>query len=54
MPAQLFEIVCALCTCRFTCVELKEDELLCEICGHSLDDDHSGSIIIVEQEAATP
>jgi hypothetical protein len=54
MAQELFEIVCALCSCRFTCERLNEDDLLCQFCGHSLDDDHAGDVVIVEQEAATP
>ena len=45
MPEQLFQIVCALCSCHFVCAKLEDDELLCELCGHSLDDDHAGSLI---------
>ncbi len=40
MPQHPFEIVCALCSCHFSAAELKEDDILCEMCGHSLDDDH--------------
>ena len=40
MIMDLVEIVCALCACHFRSDELKEDEILCEYCGHSLDDDH--------------
>ena len=52
MAEPILEIVCALCSCHFSSAQLKEDEILCEICGHSLDDDHAG--IGVEQEATTP
>jgi len=36
-----FDIVCGLCTCHFSSVELDDDALLCEACGHSLHDDHA-------------
>jgi hypothetical protein len=36
-----FVIVCGLCTCHFSSVELDDDALLCEACGHSLHDDHA-------------
>ncbi len=51
MAEPTLEIVCALCPCHFSSAQLKEDEILCEICGHSLYDDHAGSGVI-EQEAA--
>lgn len=38
------EIVCALCSCHFNSADLKEDEILCEFCGHSLDDDHAAEV----------
>ncbi len=41
MPEQPTEIVCALCSCHFDAAELKDDEILCEMCGHSVDDDHA-------------
>jgi len=42
MTHETIEIVCALCSCHFSPADLKEDEILCEFCGHSLDDDHAG------------
>ena len=36
-----FDIVCGLCMCHFSSVELDDDALLCEACGHSLHDDHA-------------
>jgi len=45
MPEQLFQIACVLCSCNFVCAKLEDDELICEQCGHSLDDDHTGSPI---------
>jgi hypothetical protein len=45
MSEQLFQVVCALCPCSFICAKLDDDELICELCGHSLDDDHTGSVI---------
>jgi len=45
------EIVCGLCSCRFSSADLKEDEILCEFCGHSLDEDHAAESV-TEQEAA--
>ena len=35
------EIVCSLCPCHFSSAELNEDEILCQFCGHSLEDDHA-------------
>ena len=45
MPAEepAIEIVCGLCSCHFSASELDEDEILCAICGHSLDDDHAAA-----------
>lgn len=37
------EIVCALCACHFSAAELNEDDILCSLCGHSLDDDHAAA-----------
>lgn len=34
------EVVCNLCTCRLEWDEVDSDELQCQACGHSLDDDH--------------
>lgn len=44
---EVTEIVCGLCSCHFRSDELKEDEILCEFCGHSLDDDHAAGEAIV-------
>jgi hypothetical protein len=41
MPQLIIEIVCALCSCHFSSAELNEDDILCKVCGHSLDDDHA-------------
>ncbi len=51
MSEQPFEIVCALCPCHFSSAELNEDEILCEMCGHSLDDDHAIASVVVDWEA---
>ena len=33
-------VVCSLCSCRLDWEDIGEDEFLCEVCGHSLHDDH--------------
>ncbi len=53
MTEEAIEIVCGLCSCHFSAMDLKEDEILCELCGHSLDDDHAASTL-AWQESATP
>ncbi len=52
MPEDPFEILCVLCPCHFSSTELKEDELLCQSCGHSLDDDHGTATIVSDVEVA--
>jgi hypothetical protein len=47
----MIEIVCGLCSCHFSSADLKEDEILCEFCGHSLDDDHAAEQVENEPEA---
>jgi hypothetical protein len=49
---EAIEIVCGLCACHFSATELKEDEILCDLCGHSLDDDHAAGSMA--QETAVP
>ncbi len=51
MP-EIIEIVCGLCSCHFSSADLKEDEILCDLCGHSLDDDHAAAPAIEQEEAA--
>ncbi len=51
MP-EIIEIVCGLCSCHFSSADLKEDEILCDLCGHSLDDDHAAGPEIEQEEAA--
>jgi hypothetical protein len=34
------QVVCSLCSCRLDWDKVDPDALLCEACGHSLDDDH--------------
>jgi len=54
MIDQAVEIVCSLCSGRFSSADLDEEEILCQFCGHSLDDDHaaSGNIIVSEEAIA--
>ena len=33
-------VICSLCSCRLEWDEMREDEFLCEACGHSMHDDH--------------
>ena len=35
------DIVCGLCSCRFTAAKLDDEDQLCAACGHSLYDDHA-------------
>ena len=37
------EVVCSLCPCRLDWNEVAAEELLCNACGHSLDDDHAAA-----------
>jgi hypothetical protein len=53
MTEETIEIVCGLCSCHFSFTDLKEDEILCDLCGHSLDDDHAAGTTI-EQGSASP
>lgn len=34
------QVVCSLCPCRLDWDVVDQDALLCESCGHSLDDNH--------------
>lgn len=34
------QVVCSLCPCRLNWEAVDQDALLCDACGHSLDDDH--------------
>ena len=34
------QVVCSLCACRLEWDAVNPEALLCDICGHSLDDDH--------------
>lgn len=34
------QVVCSLCSCRLDWDAVDPDALLCDSCGHSLDDDH--------------
>jgi len=52
MSQETIEIVCGLCSCHFSPAELNEDDILCNICGHSLDDDHAAGPADEPQEAA--
>ncbi|HEY6842530.1 MAG TPA: hypothetical protein VI391_00045 [Thermoanaerobaculia bacterium] len=46
---EVVEIVCSLCSCRFRSDELNDEDILCERCGHSLDDDHAaGETIVID------
>jgi hypothetical protein len=53
MTEETIEIVCGLCSCHFSSADLNDDEILCALCGHSLDDDHAAEMTM-EQESATP
>jgi hypothetical protein len=50
--AAAIEIVCGLCPCHFSAADLNEDDILCSICGHSLDDDHAAAAPPAETERA--
>jgi len=52
MSQETIEIVCGLCSCHFSPAELNEDDILCNMCGHSLDDDHAAGPADEPQEAA--
>jgi len=53
MAQNSIEIVCGLCACHFSSLDLSEDDIMCRICGHSLDDDHAaGPDAESEQETA--
>ena len=41
MAQDTIEIVCGLCSCHFSSADLNEEDIMCRICGHSLDDDHA-------------
>ena len=34
------QVVCSLCSCRLDWEAVDQDALNCDVCGHSLDDDH--------------
>jgi hypothetical protein len=34
------QVVCSLCSCRLDWEKVDQNALLCDACGHSLDDDH--------------
>jgi len=53
MTQEAIEIVCSLCSCHFSSANLNEDDILCPICGHSLDDDHAAGSVS-DQEPPTP
>jgi hypothetical protein len=52
MSPETIEIVCGLCSCHFSSADLNEDDILCRICGHSLDDDHAAGPDIEPEAAA--
>lgn len=52
MVDEVIEIVCALCACHFSAADLKEDDILCQLCGHSLDEDHGEGPGASEPETA--
>jgi hypothetical protein len=52
MSRETIEIVCGLCSCHFSSADLNEDDILCQMCGHSLDDDHAASPADEPEEAA--
>ena len=52
MSPETIEIVCGLCSCHFSSADLNEDDILCQMCGHSLDDDHAAGPAGEPQEAA--
>ena len=41
MAQDTIEIVCGLCSCHFSSADLNDEDIMCRICGHSLDDDHA-------------
>lgn len=54
------QVVCSLCSCRLDWDAVDPDALMCEACGHSLDDDHAASATVSspaaldEQKPALP
>jgi len=52
MSQETIEIVCGLCSCHFSSADLNDDDILCNMCGHSLDDDHAAGPAGEPQEAA--
>ena len=52
MSRETIEIVCGLCSCHFSSADLNKDDILCRICGHSLDDDHAAGPDIEPEAAA--
>lgn len=52
MVHEVIEIVCGLCACHFSAADLNEDDILCKLCGHSLDEDHAEGLAESEPETA--
>ena len=52
MIREVMEIVCGLCACHFSAADLNEDDILCQLCGHSLDEDHGEGPAADEPEPA--
>jgi hypothetical protein len=52
MVHEIIEIECTLCACHFNAADLKEDDILCSFCGHSLDEDHAEGPATSEPETA--
>ena len=52
MAYDTIEIVCGLCSCHFSSADLNDEDIMCKICGHSLDDDHAAGPEEQEEETA--
>ena len=52
MAQDTIEIVCGLCSCHFSSADLNDEDIMCRICGHSLDDDHAAGPEEEEETAA--